>query len=62
MFDPASTKVKFLTDGLLIRELMSDPLLTKYSVVVIDEAHERSINTDIMLGLLKKVWLFSWAV
>jgi ATP-dependent RNA helicase DDX35 len=49
------TSVKFLTDGVLIREMMEDPLLTKYSVIMIDEAHERSISTDILLGLLKKV-------
>jgi len=49
------TSVKFLTDGVLIREMMEDPLLTKYSVIMIDEAHERSISTDILLGLLKKI-------
>ena len=51
----ASTKVKFMTDGILIRELMSDPLLTQYSILMIDEAHERSLNSDILLGLLRKV-------
>ncbi|KAJ3693888.1 hypothetical protein LUZ60_009368 [Juncus effusus] len=49
------TKIKFLTDGVLIREMMDDPLLTKYSVIMVDEAHERSISTDILLGLLKKI-------
>lgn len=49
------TKIKYLTDGMLIREMMTDPLLSKYSVVMVDEAHERSINTDILLGLLKKI-------
>ncbi|KAL5576630.1 hypothetical protein UlMin_018329, partial [Ulmus minor] len=48
------TKIKFLTDGVLLREMMEDPLLTKYSVIMVDEAHERSISIDILLGLLKK--------
>ncbi|KAG6641342.1 probable pre-mRNA-splicing factor ATP-dependent RNA helicase DEAH9 isoform X2 [Carya illinoinensis] len=50
-----TTMIKFLTDGVLLREMMDDPLLTKYSVVMVDEAHERSISTDILLGLLKKI-------
>ncbi|KAJ4306871.1 hypothetical protein N0V88_000243 [Collariella sp. IMI 366227] len=50
-----STCIKFLTDGLLIREALVDPLLSRYSVIMIDEAHERSISSDILLGLLKKI-------
>ena len=51
----SNTKIKFLTDGLLIREMLGDPLLQKYSVIMLDEAHERSVNTDIAAGLLKKI-------
>ena len=48
------TIVKFLTDGMLVREMMQDPLLQKYSVVMVDDMHERTVHTDILLGLLKK--------
>ncbi len=51
----SNTAVKFMTDGILLRELSQDLLLRKYSVIVIDEAHERSVNTDILIGMLSKI-------
>eukprot|EP00727_Mastigamoeba_balamuthi_P012519 m51a1_g7890 putative rna helicase-like splicing factor (627) ;mRNA; r:79997-88850 len=49
------TRIKFMTDGVLLREIVSDRDLDRYSALVLDEAHERSINTDILFGLLKEV-------
>jgi len=49
------TRMKFMTDGVLLREMMSDFILNKYSSIVIDEAHERNINTDILIGMLSRV-------
>ncbi|XP_061064065.1 probable ATP-dependent RNA helicase DHX35 isoform X4 [Eubalaena glacialis] len=53
--NPLTTRIKFLTDGMLVREMMVDPLLTKYSAIMLDEAHERTLYTDIAIGLLKKI-------
>lgn len=47
------TKIKYLTDGMLLREFLSDPKLSSYGAVMIDEAHERTISTEIILSLLK---------
>jgi len=54
-WDPDRTRIKLMTDGMLLRETMIDPLLREYSVIMLDEAHERSLHTDIILGLLKKI-------
>lgn len=49
------TRIKILTDGMLLQELKSDPDLSAYSVIMVDEAHERSLNIDFILGLLKQI-------
>ena len=48
------TCIKYMTDGMLLRECLIDPDLTAYSVVMLDEAHERTIHTDVLMGLLKE--------
>lgn len=49
------TKIKYMTDGVLLRESLLEGELNMYSAVVMDEAHERSLNTDVLFGILKKV-------
>ena len=49
------TKIKFMTDGVLVREIAQDFALSKYSIIIIDEAHERSSNTDILIGMVSRI-------
>ncbi|CAH0049681.1 unnamed protein product [Clonostachys solani] len=49
------TVVKYMTDGVLLRESLNEPDLDKYSCIIMDEAHERALNTDILMGLFKKI-------
>lgn len=49
------TRIKYMTDGVLLRESLNEPDLDKYSCVIMDEAHERALNTDVLMGLFKKV-------
>ncbi|ODV81788.1 P-loop containing nucleoside triphosphate hydrolase protein [Suhomyces tanzawaensis NRRL Y-17324] len=52
---PHKTKLKYLTDGMLLRELMIDGKLSKYSTIILDEAHERTVLTDLIMGFLKQL-------
>ncbi|XP_046467981.1 ATP-dependent RNA helicase DHX33 [Neodiprion pinetum] len=50
----AQTRIKFLTDGMMVREAMTDETLSDYSIVILDEAHERSVQTDVLLGVARR--------
>lgn len=52
------TVIKYMTDGMLLREFMTEPSLSNYSVLIIDEAHERTLNTDVLFGLVKDIARF----
>jgi pre-mRNA-splicing factor ATP-dependent RNA helicase DHX38/PRP16 len=49
------TVIKYMTDGVLLRESLNDPDLDQYSAIIMDEAHERSLHTDVLMGLLRRV-------
>ena len=49
------TLIKYMTHGMLQRECLVDPDMSQYSLIMLDEAHERTIHTDVLFGLLKKV-------
>ncbi|GLE02940.1 hypothetical protein PINS_up011804 [Pythium insidiosum] len=50
-----ATRIKFMTDGILLKEIQQDFLLRAYSIILLDEAHERNVNTDILIGLLSRI-------
>ena len=52
------TKLKYMTDGMLLREFLGEPDLASYNVMMIDEAHERTLHTDILFGLVKDIARF----
>ncbi|TVY44994.1 putative ATP-dependent RNA helicase [Lachnellula subtilissima] len=54
-FVPKGTRIKFVTEGTLLQEMLHDPYLTKYSAVIVDEIHERSVDVDLIAGFLRQI-------
>jgi ATP-dependent RNA helicase DHX8/PRP22 len=54
-FTSSKTVIKYMTDGMLLREALIEKYLNQYSCIMLDEAHERTIHTDVLFGILKKV-------
>lgn len=53
----SQTVIKYMTDGILLRESLREGDLDRYSVIIMDEAHERSLSTDVLFGLLREVYI-----
>ena len=51
----SDTRIKFLTDGMMLREAILDSSLTTYGMIILDEAHERTVNSDTLLALMKQI-------
>ncbi len=54
----SNTRILFVTEGLLLRQVASDPLLSMYNIIIVDEVHERHIQGDFLLGILKRIVRF----
>ena len=52
------TMLKYVTDGMLLREAITDPLLMQYDVIILDEDHERTLSTDVILGMIKEIFAY----
>lgn len=53
--DPDATRITYMTEGVLLRELLADPLLRRYDVIILDEVHERGVNQDLLMALMKEL-------